>query len=120
MDPGVELLDRAGSLRSRLGLVVELGPELLERLHDEQAYGVRRSSRAPVSAPELTEQTRGLQRGRGGFPTIVLARALDDGPVECLLVVGGGQKADAPRDPGAARDAGEDGGCRVDTVGQGG
>src|SRR3546814_11591763 len=92
MDPGVELLDRAGSLRSRLGLVVELGPELLERLHDEQAYGVRRSSRAPVSAPELTEQPRGLQRGRGGFQTLVLARALDAGPVECLLVVVGGQQ----------------------------
>src|SRR6478672_7336418 len=42
MDAGVELGDGAGSLGTLTGLLVELGPELVERLHGRPAYGVPR------------------------------------------------------------------------------
>src|SRR6476661_7473063 len=42
MDAGVELTDGAGSLGTLTGLLVELGPELVERLHGRPAYGVPR------------------------------------------------------------------------------
>src|SRR6478609_6374940 len=40
MDAGVELLRGAGSLGARPGLLTQLGPELVERLHSRSAYGV--------------------------------------------------------------------------------
>src|SRR6478735_62327 len=50
MDPGVELRHGAGSLGARPGLLAQLGPELVERLHGEPAYGVRPATSARVRA----------------------------------------------------------------------
>src|SRR6478735_9257155 len=53
MDPGVELRDGAGPRGSLAGLLVELGPELVERLHDRPPYGVRRSVASTSVDPPL-------------------------------------------------------------------
>src|SRR4051794_4252042 len=45
VDTGLECLDRPGALRARLGLLAQLGPELLERLHGDQPRRCRGSAR---------------------------------------------------------------------------
>src|SRR6478735_11293067 len=50
MDAAVELSHGAGSLGAGPGLLTQLGPELVERLHGRQPYGVLLLSSARVRA----------------------------------------------------------------------
>src|SRR6476646_6334924 len=98
MDAGVEGGDGAAALRAGLGLLAELAPELLERLHlcllagvrALTAYGVPAgalpTAQSPadarlrpvelVAAADPAQRHGGDQRGRRGFVALVLTGAL--------------------------------------------
>ena len=61
VDPGVERTDRAGALRTGLGLLAELGPELLERLHGFQPSVLRPGSLLVVVVQVRAAQGRGAR-----------------------------------------------------------
>ena len=115
MDAGVELLHGAGALGPGLGLLAQLGPELLERLHGQPAYGVGAVSPARLDAPvaasdgsasgvvaalDALEGLGGDERGGRRLVALVLARALEPGAVERLLLVVAGEHPEADRRPG--------------------